>query len=105
MVIVETKYLASYELQALTDKVFTIAKASRFEELPQADGKTKNVLIVPIMLSNKKVKDWIPNETTKRKLVLKFGDDADKWIGKTAELEIVKQNVRGEMKDVLYLKD
>lgn len=104
MVLVETKYVAPYEVIALTDKHFTIVKGSRFEMLPQADFTEKKLLVVPIELSNKKVKDWIPNETSKKKLCVKYGPDTDKWIGKTEEFEPVKQNVRGEIKDVLYIK-
>lgn len=104
MVIVETKYIAAYEVNALSDKKFTIAKASRFEDLQQMDGKQKQVLVVPVKLSNEKVKEWIPNETSKRKLCLKYGPDTDKWIGMKDEFEVVKQNVRGEIKDVIYLK-
>ena len=104
MVIVETKYLAPYEVLALTDKKFRIAKDSRFEQMTQRDGTTKNNLVVPVLLSNEKVKDWIPNETSKRKLVLKYGPDTIKWIGKTEEFDVLKQNVRGEIKDVIYIK-
>ena len=104
MVIVETKYLAPYEVVALTDKKFTVAKACRFEILVQRDGKEQQKLIVPVKLSDGKVKDWIPNETSKRKLVLKYGPDTDKWIDKTEEFDVLKQNVRGEVKDVIYLK-
>ena len=104
MVIVETKYLAPYEVLALTDKKFRIAKACRFEVMPQRDGTQQQKLVVPVMLSSEKVKDWIPNETCKRKLVLKYGPDTDKWIGKTEEFDVLKQNVRGEVKDVIYLK-
>ena len=104
MVIVETKYLAPYEVLALTDKKFKIAQDSRFEQMTQRDGTTQNILVVPVMLSNEKVKDWIPNETSKRKLVLKYGPDTLKWIGKTEEFDVMKQNVRGEIKDVIYLK-
>jgi len=104
MVIVDTKYLAPYEVIALPDKRFVIAKTSRFEQMQQADGKELQKLIVPVKLSNEKVKDWIPNETSKRKLCQKYGPDTDKWIGKIDEFEVVKQNVRGEIKDVIYLK-
>ena len=104
MVIVETKYLAPYEVLALPDKKFLIAKACRFENMIQRDGTSKNNLVVPVKLSNEKVKDWIPNETCKRKLVLKYGPDTDKWTGKTEEFDVMKQNVRGEVKDVIYLK-
>ena len=104
MVIVETKYLAPYEVIALPDKKFIYAKASRFEMMTQSDGKEVSKLIVPVKLSNDKVKEWIPNETSKRKIVQKYGDDTDKWIGKSDEFNVVKQNVRGEIKDVIYLK-
>jgi len=103
MVIVETKYLAAWELSGLTDTSFTIAAGARYEEVRQADGKLKQVLVVPVRLSNGKVKDWIPNETTKKKLLSKYGNDTDKWVGKKETFIVMKQNVRGELKDVLYL--
>lgn len=59
---------------------------------------------VPVKLPNGQSKTWMPNKTTIRALAKEYGDDMDKWIGKKVALEIMRQNVRGEMKEVLYGK-
>jgi hypothetical protein len=57
---------------------------------------------IPVKLPNGQMKTWTPNKTSIRALAKVFGDDMDSWIGKKVQLTISKQNVRGEMKDVLY---
>jgi len=104
MVIITDIYLTSAEMIKLVDKSFTIAKASSYKSMPQQNGKETEKLVVPIKLSNGKVRDWIPNKTSIRKLVELHGDNTDDWIGKKAEFEIIKQNVRGDMKDVIFVK-
>ena len=59
-------------------------------------------LEIAVKLPNGKTKIWAPNKTTLKKLAKAFGDDADTWIDKRVKLTIVKQNVRGEMRDVVY---
>jgi len=104
MVIITDIYLTTAEVTKLPNKEFMIAKASRYETMPQQDGKEAQKLVVPIKLSNSKVREWIPNKTSIRKLVGLYDDNTDGWIGKKATFEIVKQNVRGEMKNVLFVK-
>jgi len=104
MVIVTDIFVTAEEIEQQTDKHFLIAKASRMEEMPQQDGKIVSKLIVPIQLADKTVRDWVPNKTSKRKLVKKHGPDTDKWIGKVEEFILVDQNVRGEMKKVIFVK-
>lgn len=62
----------------------------------------RSYLEIPVRLANGKSKIYTPNKTTLKRLAKAFGDDADMWIGKKVKLEIVKQNVRGEMRDVIY---
>lgn len=104
MVIITDIYLTSAEIIKLADKTFTIAKASSYKSMPQQDGKEVEKLVVPVKLSNAKVRDWIPNKTSVRKIVELYGDNTDDWIGKKAEFMITKQNVRGDMKDVIFVK-
>ena len=104
MVIITDIYLTAAEVIKLTDKTFLIAKAGSYKSMPQQDGKEVNKLVVPVKLSNSKVRDWIPNKTSIRKLVELYGDNTDDWLGKKAEFMITKQNVRGDMKDVVFVK-
>ena len=59
-------------------------------------------LEIPVKLSSGKTKIWTPNKTTLKRLARVFGDDTDTWDGKQVRITIAKQNVRGEMRDVLY---
>jgi len=105
MVIIQDIYLSAQEVKQLVNLDFTVAKASHYEEMPTTDGQIKNKLIVPIKLSNGKVRDWIPNKTSIKKLVSMWDDDTDKWIGKVAKFKLSEQNVRGEMKDIIFIAD
>lgn len=104
MVIIQDIYLTSAEVNKLKDKTLTIMKPGVYKEMKQNDGTEAKKLVLPIKLSNGKVRDWIPNKTSLKKLIELYDDDTDKWVGKSAEFEIVKQNVRGEMKDVIFVK-
>ena len=57
---------------------------------------------VPVKLPDGKNKVWTPNKTSLKALAKVFGDDADLWVGLKVKLAVTRQNVRGEMKDVLY---
>ena len=104
MVIIQDIYLTAAEINKLPDKSFTIMKAGSYKEMPQQGGEDVKKLVLPIKLSNGKVRDWIPNKTSLKKLIELYDDDTEKWLGKNATFEIVKQNVRGEMKDVIFVK-
>ena len=48
-------------------------------------------------------KDIRLNKTSYNNLAKQYGEDCSKWIGKAAQANIVKQAVRGELRDVIYL--
>jgi len=104
MVIIDDIYISADEIEPMTDKTFTIAKACRQETMSQREGEDKKKLVVPVQFADKTVREWIPNQTSKKTLVQRWGPDTDKWIGKTASFEIAKMNVNGEMKSVIYIK-
>jgi hypothetical protein len=37
-----------------------------------------------------------------KKLIAKYGQSTEEWAGKQIKLEAVKQNISGEMKQVVY---
>ncbi len=43
------------------------------------------------------------NQTTINYLIDAFGDETEKWIGNEVKVRIVKSNVAGKMRDVIYL--
>jgi hypothetical protein len=46
--------------------------------------------------------DWMPNKTSLKVLIKEFGDESDKWDGKTIGLYALDQSVAGELKKVTY---
>ena len=104
MVILESEYLDTSDVAELEDKTFTVCKGCYFKKLQQLDGTEKDKLIVPVKLSSEKIKPWIPNKTSENKLKKMYGKETDKWIGQKAEFILAKQNVRGEIKDVIFVK-
>jgi len=104
MVLIKDLYLSAEELKILPDKTFMVAKGAQYRKMPQRDGEEVEKLVVPVKLKNDAVRDWIPNKTSLKKMVAKFGDNTDNWIGKTAKFALAKQNVRGEMKDIIFVE-
>ena len=62
----------------------------------------RSYLEIPVQLKNGKVKTWTPNRTSLKALSKVYGDDVDLWVGKHVKIQLAKQNVRGEMKQVIY---
>ena len=104
MPLIKDLYLSAHEVKQLTNKEFTIAKAGHYEKMPLAEGNKKEKLILPIKLSNGKIRDWIPNKTSIKYMVALWEDNTDSWIGKQAKFVLTNQNVRGEMKDVIFVE-
>lgn len=57
---------------------------------------------IEVKLPNGSVKTWTMNKTTRKRLAAAYGDDSREWIGKKVRVELLKQNVRGELKTVIY---
>ena len=104
MVLIQDLYLSAEEVKKLANKDFTVVKSGQYEEMPIVQGNTKSKLILPVKLSNGKVRDWIPNKTSIKFMVALWEDNTDAWLGKNAKFVLTNQNVRGEMKDVIFVE-
>jgi hypothetical protein len=81
--------------------VITITGKARYVNVEESlFGKP--YLEIPIETPGGETKTWTPNKTTLKNLAKQYGDETDLWIGKKIKLTIARQNVRGEMRDVLY---
>jgi len=104
MVKLTDKYLSAVTVSRLSDKKFKIIGEGSFEKLVQRDGTEAEKLVLPIELSDGTRTLWVPNNTSIKKLRKIYGDETKEWVGETLEFDIVKQNVRGEMVEVIYVK-
>lgn len=57
---------------------------------------------IHLKLSSGKEKGWGANKTSMRAIMKEYGDESDDWKGKKVKLYLLDQNVRGEMKKVIY---
>ena len=105
MVILTDKYLSGNTVIGLKDKTFIIDDSGHFEAMKQADETTQSKFILSVKLTDDSVIDWILNETNKKILRKRLGNDTENWIGKGGEFITIKQNVRGKMRDVVYVKE
>lgn len=105
MVILTDKYLTADFVKELTIKTFEVLESGIETRMKQRDGQEEDKLILPIKFADGKKHLWIPNMTSQKLLRKRWGDDTEEWIGKKAEFEVTKQNVMGEMKEVIYVKD
>ena len=65
--------------------------------------KSREVLTFKVEIPNKETKSLSLNATSQTRLLTSWGDDSSKWVGKRCSVEVVKQNVKGQMKNVIYL--
>jgi len=50
------------------------------------------------------VRTWIMNGRSLNHLIDTFGENEEKWVGQTIELEVLKQIVKGKKRQVIYAK-
>ena len=98
------QYLVASDVQDGDKLVFITPGKFIEKDYSQArDGSDMvTVLEIEVELPNGKKKLTTPNNTSRRNIVDVFGPETDEWMGKAVQVEIVKQNVRGSLRDVIY---
>ena len=79
--------------------VVTIASAGTVQKFDDGNQRLQLVLELP----SGKSKFFSLNDTSRKALILKYGDETEDWVDKKAKVTIVSQNVKGAMKKVVYL--
>lgn len=69
---------------------------------PEETGLSRTVFQIRVGLPDQRRKTWTMNKTTRRNLAKAYGDDSANWVNKRVRIQVLQQNVRGEVKDVLY---
>jgi hypothetical protein len=87
------------------EKVCTVREPpSRVEsQFKNLDGSTQYRMRVELDVPGQKApKLWTMNNTSYKKIFAVFGKNGKAWVGKKIKLVVVKQVVRGELKDTIY---
>jgi len=78
-----------------------IMDEGEYRTLPQNPSKEVLTFLVEIPSGDEKMLTM--NATSQTRCLQAWGKDSKKWVKKQCVVEIVKQNVMGKMKDVIYL--
>ncbi len=78
-----------------------ILDEGEYRKLPQ--DPSREVLTFRIKLPSGDEKKLSMNATSQKELIVAWGDDSKIWIGKRCRVEIVRQKVFTQMKDVIFL--
>lgn len=95
-----SQYLSSLDVEE--GATVTISDFPSYETIKQIDGEEKQKLALLIQLSDGRVKPWLANQTTIKRLIEAWGDDCDQWVKRQIKIRKMRQMVRGEERDVLY---
>ena len=72
---------------------------------PKKDGSNERlVLQITIELPDGKEKRMTMNKTSQRAIAAKYSPNSEQWVGKKAKIVLVRQNVGGNLKPVIYLE-
>lgn len=95
----DVPYLTPNDLK--TGDVFEILSEGKFVSIDNKE-ESRESFVIDIKLLNGKELGYFMNKTSRLKFILEFGKDTTKWIGKKGIFEKIKQNVFGELKEVIY---
>lgn len=69
---------------------------------PEDTGLQRTVFQISVGLPDQRNKTWTMNKTTRKRLIEAWGDDSANWVNKKVQIKMTMQNVRGEMRTVLW---
>jgi hypothetical protein len=108
MTFLKQKTVTADYVTTLSDKHFVILESPRYEKIQSLDNpdKVEEKLIIYVELRDegKSQLDFYPNGTSQKAMAQSWGFDMDKWIGKVGDIQVLQQNVRGMVKNVMYVK-
>jgi len=101
--------LTANKIALLDNKNFKIVKAPRYElvqSLDKPDEKVEKLIIKVVLLGedNAQETDFYPNKTSQKAMVKAWGYEMDAWIGKIGDIEVLTQKIRGETRNIMYVK-
>lgn len=83
------------------DKVEILGEGA-IEEIPQREGPPRKGLNIPVKCGKREL-TWSPGKTAMKPLQTAWGTNTKSWVGMMGEVDFVKQNSYGEIKNILIL--
>ena len=82
----------------------TFLNEGEYRDIKTQSRDLKRKLEIGVELPNGVEKDWTMNDTSVKAVATAYGKDSKAWIHKKVIVFLVKQNVGGSIKDVIYAK-
>lgn len=89
----------------LKDRVVEIAKTPYYETFKEEGQADKKKPCLPVKLADGNILNWYPNKASLKLLASWYGFEMDDWVGTGFCLEAIKQNIAGNMKQVIYIDE
>lgn len=90
------------EKSAKAGDIVEIADEGAIGEILQVDGKKKKCLNIGVKVNGREL-IYTPGKTALRALQKVWSLDSKAWVGKKCQVEFIKMNSFGELKNVLVL--
>ena len=72
-------------------------------EITKGDDKIGPKMVIKVKIPKGIDKKLTLNETSKKEIIEKYGDESTAWIGKQLKVKIAEMNVAGQFKKVIYV--
>lgn len=89
-------YIKAEELEG--GEIIEFLDSGTVSEITSPEGKVKTVINFAVLLDSEE-RVFTPNKGNLAILVEAWGDESEEWIGKKFQVELVKANVFGKIKD------
>lgn len=87
------------------EAVLVFIGAGAMGKIPGKDGQPDTPTFeIPVSLPNGDERIWTMNQTSQRAVAQSYGTKTDQWVGKVVTVYINEQNVRGNLRDVIYAR-
>lgn len=95
-------FLSAEDLQRAGGPLVAISGEAMVTESVDSKGETYHRLEIPVTLKNGETRKYSANATSARSIAQAFGPETKKWNGKMLSIQVVKQKVGRDFRDVLY---
>ena len=105
MVKLEGINLSGEFVVGMKDKQIEIVKKPYYETFKEEGLPDKKKPCISVQLADGNVLNWYPNKATLKVLMAWYGFEMDNWVNAKFHILTAKQNVAGNMKDVIYIDE
>jgi len=86
------------------DVVVTFVSEGEVGVYVEADGSERPNFDIGVTLPGGEPRRWTMNKTSQRAVASRLGADTKDWVGKSARVFAIEQNINGKLRKVIYAR-